>query len=62
VAIKAVIRGKLTAKLLENLESEIAILKRITHRNIVELKDCLVSCPFFSILARSAPHPVAIPS
>jgi serine/threonine-protein kinase ULK/ATG1 len=28
--------------LLENLESEIAILKRITHRNIVELKDCLV--------------------
>ncbi|KAM0753377.1 kinase-like protein [Meredithblackwellia eburnea MCA 4105] len=41
VAIKAVIRSKLTTKLLENLESEISILKRITHRNIVELKDCL---------------------
>ncbi|KAL8293679.1 hypothetical protein RQP46_000380 [Phenoliferia psychrophenolica] len=41
VAIKAVIRCKLTTKLLENLESEISILKRITHRNIVELKDCL---------------------
>lgn len=42
VAIKAVIRSKLTTKLLENLESEISILKRITHRYIVELKDCLV--------------------
>jgi serine/threonine-protein kinase ULK/ATG1 len=42
VAIKSVIRSKLTTKLLENLESEISILKRITHRNIVELKDCLV--------------------
>ncbi|GAA6003097.1 hypothetical protein JCM10207_001987 [Rhodosporidiobolus poonsookiae] len=41
VAIKSVIRSKLTTKLLENLESEISILKRITHRNIVELKDCL---------------------
>ncbi|KAL7342541.1 Serine/threonine-protein kinase ATG1 [Rhodotorula toruloides] len=41
VAIKSVIRSKLTSKLLENLESEISILKRITHRNIVELKDCL---------------------
>lgn len=46
VAIKAVIRSKLTTKLLENLESEISILKRITHRNIVELKDCLVRLPF----------------
>ncbi|GAA6004273.1 serine/threonine protein kinase ATG1 [Rhodotorula paludigena] len=41
VAIKSVIRSKLTTKLLENLESEISILKRIRHRNIVELKDCL---------------------
>ncbi|KAI5475162.1 serine/threonine protein kinase ATG1 [Pseudohyphozyma bogoriensis] len=41
VAIKAVIRSKLTTKLLENLESEISILKRIKHRNIVDLKDCL---------------------
>lgn len=43
VAVKSVIRSKLTTKLLENLESEISILKRITHRNIVELKDCLAS-------------------
>ncbi|KAK4054701.1 Serine/threonine-protein kinase [Microbotryomycetes sp. JL221] len=41
VAIKSVIRSKLTTKLLENLESEISILKRIQHRNIVELIDCL---------------------
>ncbi|SGY13789.1 BQ5605_C010g05977 [Microbotryum silenes-dioicae] len=41
VAIKSVIRSKLTIKLLENLESEISILKEITHRNVVELKDCL---------------------
>lgn len=41
MAIKSVIRGKLTTKLLENLESEIAIMKRIRHRYIVELKDCL---------------------
>ncbi|KAM0789543.1 hypothetical protein ACM66B_000357 [Microbotryomycetes sp. NB124-2] len=41
VAIKSVIRSKLTTKLLENLESEISILKRIKHRNIVELIDCL---------------------
>ncbi|WVO15011.1 serine/threonine-protein kinase ATG1 [Cryptococcus depauperatus] len=40
VAIKAVSRQKLTAKLLENLESEINILKVINHRNIVALTDC----------------------
>lgn len=45
MAVKSVIRSKLTSKLLENLESEISILKRITHRNIVELKDCLVRSP-----------------
>ncbi|PWN52498.1 kinase-like protein [Violaceomyces palustris] len=41
VAIKVVTRKKLTAKLLDNLEGEIAILKAINHPNIVELKDCL---------------------
>ncbi|SOV09870.1 Serine/threonine-protein kinase ATG1 [Ustilago sp. UG-2017a] len=41
VAIKIVIRKKLTPKLLDNLEGEIAILKAIHHPNIVELKDCL---------------------
>lgn len=41
VAIKAVIRSKLTSKLLENLESEIRLLKEIKQRNVVELLDCL---------------------
>ncbi|BEJ11706.1 hypothetical protein CspHIS471_0201660 [Cutaneotrichosporon sp. HIS471] len=40
VAIKAVSRQKLTSKLLDNLESEINILKAINHRNIVALTDC----------------------
>jgi serine/threonine-protein kinase ULK/ATG1 len=40
VAIKAVSRQKLTSKLLDNLESEINILKAISHRNIVALTDC----------------------
>ncbi|WVQ66178.1 uncharacterized protein L199_004357 [Kwoniella botswanensis] len=40
IAIKAVSRQKLTTKLLENLESEINILKVIHHRNIVALEDC----------------------
>jgi hypothetical protein len=43
VAIKAVSRQKLTSKLLDNLESEINILKAISHRNIVALTDCFVS-------------------
>jgi serine/threonine-protein kinase ULK/ATG1 len=45
VAIKAVSRQKLTSKLLDNLESEINILKAINHPNIVALTDCFVS-PF----------------
>ncbi|KAK4686792.1 serine/threonine-protein kinase ULK2, partial [Tremellales sp. Uapishka_1] len=40
VAIKAVSRQKLTSKLLENLETEINILKAINHRNVVSLQDC----------------------
>ncbi|RUO96980.1 kinase-like domain-containing protein, partial [Jimgerdemannia flammicorona] len=40
VAVKSVLRSKLTRKLLENLESEIAILKGIRHNHIVELVDC----------------------
>jgi len=42
VAIKAVSRQKLTTKLLENLESEINILKSIKHRNITALEECFV--------------------
>ncbi|KAF9437088.1 Serine/threonine-protein kinase [Entomortierella beljakovae] len=40
VAIKSVLRSKLTKKLLENLASEINILKGIRHDNIVALVDC----------------------
>lgn len=43
IAIKAVSRQKLTTKLLENLESEINILKAISHPNITALEDCFVS-------------------
>ncbi|RKP36641.1 kinase-like domain-containing protein, partial [Dimargaris cristalligena] len=43
VAIKSVARSQLTKKLLENLESEIAILKKARHENVVELLDCLKS-------------------
>lgn len=39
VAIKSVLRQKLTRKLLENLESEISILKSIRHPHIVSLID-----------------------
>ncbi|KAG0244036.1 Serine/threonine-protein kinase [Actinomortierella wolfii] len=40
VAIKSVRRSKLTKKLLENLASEINILKGIRHDHIVALVDC----------------------
>ncbi|KAK9768413.1 Serine/threonine-protein kinase [Basidiobolus ranarum] len=43
VAIKSVLRSKLTRKLLESLESEISILKGIQHPNIVGLVDCVKS-------------------
>lgn len=39
VAIKSVLRSRLTKKLLENLESEISILKGIRHPHIVTLID-----------------------
>lgn len=56
MAIKAVSRQKLTTKLLENLESEINILKAISHRNIVSLEDCFV-CWVSSL--RSFPQPIS---
>ncbi|KAJ1652620.1 Serine/threonine-protein kinase [Dispira simplex] len=43
VAIKSVSRSQLTKKLLESLESEIAILKKVRHKYVVELLDCLKS-------------------
>lgn len=39
-AIKVVQRAKLNRKLLENLESEIQILKKLNHPHIVALTDC----------------------
>ncbi|EGF99951.1 uncharacterized protein MELLADRAFT_50544, partial [Melampsora larici-populina 98AG31] len=41
VAIKAVIKGKLTTKLFQNLQDEINILKQIRHGNVVGLVDCI---------------------
>lgn len=58
MAIKAVSRQKLTTKLLENLESEINILKAISHRNIVSLEDCFVRRVSF-VHIRS-PHPLSV--
>ncbi|CAD6573780.1 MAG: Serine/threonine-protein kinase, partial [Tremellales sp. Tagirdzhanova-0007] len=62
IAIKAVSRQKLTTKLLENLESEINILKVISHRNIVSLEDCfnLLLQPATAIEVADG-HPLGIP-
>ncbi|KAJ2066107.1 Serine/threonine-protein kinase [Coemansia sp. S2] len=43
VAIKSVVRSSLTRRLLENLETEINILRTVKHESIVELFDCLKS-------------------
>jgi serine/threonine-protein kinase ULK2 len=42
VAIKTISRAILTHKLLENLESEINILKALNYKHITELKDIVV--------------------
>lgn len=41
VAIKEISTDSLSKKLQRSLESEVSILKRITHRNIVHLRDVL---------------------
>ncbi|KAI9505454.1 Serine/threonine-protein kinase [Coemansia spiralis] len=43
VAIKSVVRSSLTRRLLENLETEINILRTVKHPMVVELIDCLKS-------------------
>ncbi|KAJ2763838.1 Serine/threonine-protein kinase, partial [Coemansia nantahalensis] len=43
VAVKSVVRSSLTRRLLENLETEINILRTVRHDGIVELLDCLKS-------------------
>ena len=49
VAIKSVRRDILTAKLLDNLQSEIEILKSLSHRHITKLIDIVVcGIPFLS--------------
>ncbi|OZJ02513.1 hypothetical protein BZG36_04253 [Bifiguratus adelaidae] len=40
-AVKSVVRSKLTNRLVQNLESEISILKSIHHDHIVGLMDCI---------------------
>ncbi|KAG5635946.1 hypothetical protein H0H81_009595 [Sphagnurus paluster] len=50
VAIKTVKRDNLTAKLFDNLQSEIQILKSLSHRHITRLIDIVVSIPLFPIL------------
>jgi len=42
VALKAVKRDKLSAKLFDNLQSEIQILKSLSHRHITRLIDIVV--------------------
>ncbi|KAJ2161789.1 Serine/threonine-protein kinase [Coemansia sp. RSA 552] len=43
VAVKSVVRSSLTRRLLENLETEINILRTVKHPSIVGLIDCLKS-------------------
>ena len=41
VAIKVIATDKLSAKLKQSLESEVSILKRISHNNVVKLYEVL---------------------
>ncbi|KAK9316255.1 kinase-like domain-containing protein [Lipomyces starkeyi] len=50
VAIKSVVRAKLNKKLLENLESEIKILKTLSHPHIVALMDCQHSSSYIHLV------------
>jgi serine/threonine-protein kinase ULK/ATG1 len=50
VAIKSVIRSKLTAKLLTNLEAEITIMKSLKHEHIVQLIDCQQSKEYIHLI------------
>lgn len=50
VAIKAVSRSILTSKLLDNLKSEIDILKQLSHKHITLLTDIVVCSIPLSLL------------
>jgi len=55
VAVKSVTRSKLSAKLLENLEGEISILKSMRHTNIVDLRDCLYTDEHIHLIMEYCP-------
>ncbi|KAI7939776.1 hypothetical protein MJO29_014512 [Puccinia striiformis f. sp. tritici] len=50
VAIKAVIKSKLTNKLFQNLQDEINILKKIRHPNVVGLVDCVSNSDYIFLI------------
>ncbi|KAG0139648.1 hypothetical protein CROQUDRAFT_137060 [Cronartium quercuum f. sp. fusiforme G11] len=50
VAIKAVIKSKLTNKLFQNLQDEINILKQIRHGNVVGLVDCISTTDYIFLV------------
>jgi len=50
VAVKSVVRSKLTAKLLQNLEGEITIMKSLKHDHIVQLIECLHSKDYIHLI------------
>ncbi len=49
VAIKTVRRDNLSAKLFENLQSEIQILKALSHRHITKLTDIVVRISYLDL-------------
>lgn len=51
VAIKEIATGRLNKKLQESLMSEIFILKRINHPNIIRLHDIIEVCEVYFSLA-----------
>lgn len=55
VAVKSVTRSKLSAKLLENLEGEISILKAMRHTNIVDLRDCIYTDAHIHLIMEYCP-------
>ena len=52
VAIKTVSRGNLSTKLFENLQSEIDILKSLSHRHITKLINIIVRGVIHRIVPR----------
>lgn len=55
VAIKEIVTSRLNSKLQESLKSEIFILKRINHPNIIRLHDMIEVCTPIVVLFVSFP-------